>query len=165
MLLINEYFINNNLFSDYDKPKNQKLLEDYSLFLTNNIKTKQNFQKKANKIVNKDKNISAVIKIQTKWRQKKIQDHLNLNNNNDNEEEVELKKMLINNIVDKMKNKSNKVTDIFTDVINNCKLINQNFLDIKEIIYTVQKCIQRSLTINEKNILYKEYINRYIFNK
>ena len=159
MLLLNEYLINNNLFEDFSNPKNKEILNNYSLFLANNISN--NFIS-PNKTNNDNNNVKAAIKIQRKWRKIKIEKHLI---NNFKEEDSELKKMLMNNIIQKPNFKNNKIIDTFKNIINNCKLFDNNNEDIEKLFYQIQKIIQRKLNINEKNLIYKEYINKNICNK
>ena len=167
MLIFNEYLITNNLFEDYSNPKNKKLLNDYSLFLLKNAKINHtNNNQKENSISNNsndnNKLIPSVIKIQRKWRKIKLEKYLI---NNFMEEEFELRKMLINSIMEKSQNENFNVIDIFNNVINNCNLINNKIEDIEQIFDLIRKLIKRNLTIDEKNILYKEYINRVICKK
>ena len=159
MLLLNEYLINNNLFEDYSFQENKKILNNYSLFLAKNINT-NNLESKENNI--NDKKVMATIIIQRKWRKQKIEKYLT---NNFIEEETELKKMLINNIIQKKKFINNQIIDIFKIIINKSKLFDNNLDDLDKIFYQIQKIIKRNLTINEKNLLYKEYINKVICNK
>ena len=159
MLLLNEYLINNNLFEDYSFQENKKILDNYSLFLAKNINT-NNLESKENNI--NDKKIMSTIIIQRKWRKQKIEKYLT---NNFIEEETELKKMLINNIIQKPNFINNQIIDIFKTIINKSKLFDNNSDDLDKIFYQIQKIIKRNLTINEKNLLYKEYINKVICNK
>jgi hypothetical protein len=159
MLLLNEYLINNNLFEDYSFQENKKILDNYSLFLAKNINT-NNLESKENNI--NDKKVMSTIIIQRKWRKQKIEKYLT---NNFIEEETELKKMLINNIIQKPNFINNQIIDIFKTIINKSKLFDNNLDDLDKIFYQIQKIIKRNLTINEKNLLYKEYINKVICNK
>ena len=159
MLLLNEYLINNNLFEDYSFQENKKILNNYSLFLAKNINT-NNLESKENNI--NDKKIMSTIIIQRKWRKQKIEKYLT---NNFIEEETELKKMLINHILQKPNFINNQIIDIFKTIINKSKLFDNNSDDLDKIFYQIQKIIKRNLTINEKNLLYKEYINKVICNK
>ena len=159
LLILNEYLISNNLFEDYSNIQNKKLINDLSLFLANNIKNNNNTNKNKNKY---NKINEAAIKIQKKWRKIKIEKYLI---NNFMEEDYELKKMLLNDYIQKSKVRNNKIIDIFYNIINNCKLIYNNIEDIDKIFDIIQKVIQRNLTINDENLLYKEYINKVICNK
>ena len=160
MLVINEYLINNNLIADYSNQQNKKIIDNFSLFLANNINS--NYVKNNNIINNDNEKCNASIKIQRKWRKTKIEKYLI---NNFIEEESELKNMIINDILKNTKNKNYNIIDIFNNIINNYKLISNNGEDINKYFYYIQKIIQRKLTINEKNILYKEYINKVICKK
>ena len=164
MLILNEYVITNNLLEDYSNKQNKKILNDYSLFLLKNIKNNHINKNKKLKIITSSNNkiILAVIKIQRKWRKIKLEKYLI---NNFLEEGSELRKMLINNLMEKTKFENSNILDIFNCLINNCKLINNNVEDINIIFELIRKLIQRNLTINEKNIIYKEYINEVIYKK
>jgi hypothetical protein len=164
MLILNEYLIANNLLEDYSNSQNKKVLNDYSLFLLKNIKNNHINKNKNQKIINNSNNkiILAVIKIQRKWRKIKLEKYLI---NNFLEEGNELRKMLINNLMEKTKFENSNILDIFNCLINNCKLINNNVEDINIIFELIRKLIQRNLTINEENIIYKEYINEVIYKK
>ena len=159
LLILNEFLISNNLFEDYSTIQNKKMINDLSLFLSNNIKNTYNT--KQNKIKDNKMNVAAV-KIQRKWRKIKIEKYLI---NNFMEEDYELKKMLINDYIQKSKIRNNKIMETFYNIINNCKLIYNNIEDIDKIFDKIQKVIQRKLTINEENLLYKEYINKVICKK
>ena len=162
MLMLNQYLINKNFFEDYSNPENKKILENYNLFLANNIVANYELKDKANEEEKSDKKIEACIKIQRKWRKSKIEKYLI---NNFIEEEDELKKMMLNNMIQKPKCKNIKIIDIFNNVISDCNLAYNNIEEIDKVFYFIQKIIQRKLTIIEKNILYKEYINKVIINK
>ena len=133
----------------------------YHFFLADNIKNNNNSNSKQNKIKNNKMNEATII-IQKIWRKIKIEKYLI---NNFMEEDFELKKMLINDYLQISKIRNNKIIDIFYSIINNCKLIYNNIEDIDKIFDKIQKVIQRKLTINEENLLYKEYINKVICNK
>ena len=160
LLILNEYLLSNNLFEDNSNIQNKKIINDLSLFLANNIKNNNN-NSKQNKTKDNKMN-EAATKIQKKWRQIKIEKYLI---NNFMEEDFELKKMLINDYLLKSKIRNNKIIDIFYNIINNYKLIYNNIEDIDKIFDKIQKVIQRKLTINEENLLYKEYINKVICKK
>ena len=231
MLVLNEYLIENNLFEDISNPENKKIMDNYSLFLTNNIKVnhenkikekkeinnknikesendkndkdkkdnnddknkkdesdnkentgdkgdkddKDNKNAKENKDVkdkeddkdkknneNIDKTANAAIVIQRRWRKSKIDKYFI---NNFIEEEDELRKMLLNKIIYNPKCKNIKIIDIFNSVINNFKLVYKNVDEVEKIFYYIQKIIQRKLNVYERNLLYKEYINKIIYNK
>ena len=159
MLLLNEYLITNNLFEDYSNPDNKKLIDNYSSFLASNITT--DYTSKDNNL-EKDKMLNAAIKIQRKWRKKKFETYLI---NNFGEENEELKKMLINEGIQNSKNKDDNNIELINNIINNYYLIYNNIEDIDKMFFNIQAIIQRKLTVNEKNILYKDYINKIIFKK
>ena len=230
MLVLNEYLIDNNLFEDISNPESKKILDNYSIFLTNNLKVnhvnkiedkkeinnknikknenenekkdkdkkdnnddknnkdesdnkgdknnKENKDDKENKENNNakdkeddkdkksnesiDKVTNAAIVIQRRWRKSKIEKYFI---NNFIEEENELRKMLLNKIIANPKCKNIKVNDIFNSVINNFKMVYKNADEVEKIFYYIQKIIQRKLNVYEKNLLYKEYINKIIYNK
>ena len=126
------------------------------------IDNKEDKTNKENKPNNDDKIIKATIIIQRRWRKSKIEKYLI---NNFIEEEDELRKMMLNNMIDKSKNKEIKIIDIFNNVINSFKQIYKNIDEVEKVFYYIQKIIQRKLNIYEKNLLYKEYINKIIYNK
>jgi hypothetical protein len=159
MLLLNEYLINNNLFEDYSNPNNKEMIDNFSKFLANNIKTDYSFT--GNNLENNEMT-NAALKIQRKWRKKKFDNYLK---NNINEENNELKKMYVNDIVEKMKTKNNTITEIVDEIINNYNIIYNNIEEADKMFYQIQKIIQRKLTIEEKNDLYKYYINKIISKK
>jgi hypothetical protein len=146
-----------------DKPvkENDKNDEDNknNKELSDNKEDKTNKENKPN---NNDKIIKAAIIIQRRWRKSKIDKYLI---NNFIEEEDELRKMMLNNMIDKSKNKEIKIIDIFNNVINSFKQIYKNIDEVEKVFYYIQKIIQRKLNVYEKNLLYKEYINKIIYNK
>ena len=165
MLILNEYLITNNLFEDYANSQNKKILNDYSLFLLKNINNNNdNINQQQNNIPNNNNNklLSAVIKIQRKWRKIKLEKYLI---NNFMEEDCELRKMLISNVMEKNNLDNSNIIDIFNTIIKNCKLVDNGVDDICKIFGQIEKVIQRNLTINEENLIYKEYINKIICKK
>ena len=164
MLILNEYLITNNLFEDYANYQNKKILNDYSLFLLKNINNNNdNINQQQNNIPNNNnKLLSAVIKIQRKWRKIKLEKYLI---NNFMEEDCELRKMLISNVMEKNNLDNSNIIDIFNTIIKNCKLVDNGVDDICKIFGQLEKVIQRNLTINEENLIYKEYINKIICKK
>ena len=164
MLILNEYLITNNLFEDYANSQNKKILNDYSLFLLKNINNNNdNINQQQNNIPNNNnKLLSAVIKIQRKWRKIKLEKYLI---NNFMEEDCELRKMLISNVMEKNNLDNSNIIDIFNTIIKNCKLVDNGVDDICKIFGQIEKVIQRNLTINEENLIYKEYINKIICKK
>ncbi len=164
MLILNEYLITNNLFEDYANSQNKKILNDYSLFLLKNINNNNdNINQQQNNIPNNNnKLLSAVIKIQRKWRKIKLEKYLI---NNFMEEDCELRKMLISNVMEKNNLDNSNIIDIFNTIIKNCKLVDNGVDDICKIFGQIEKVIKRNLTINEENLIYKEYINKIICKK
>ena len=159
MLLLNEYLITNNLFEDYSNPDNKKMIDNYSSFLASNITTDYTSQ---DNNLEKDKIINAAIKIQRKWRKKKFETYLI---NNFGEENEELKKMLINEGVQNSKSKDDNNIELINNIINNYYFIYNNIEDVDKMFFNIQAIIQRKLTVSEKNILYKDYINKIILKK
>ena len=164
MLILNEYLITNNLFEDYANSQNKKILNDYSLFLLKNINNNNdNINQQQNNIPNNNnKLLSAVIKIQRKWRKIKLEKYLI---NNFMEEDCELRKMLISNVMEKNNLDNSNIIDIFNTIIKNCRLVDNGVDDICKIFGQIEKVIKRNLTINEENLIYKEYINKIICKK
>ncbi len=162
ILLLNEYLINNNIFEDYSNPDNKEMIDNFSIFLANNIKIDYTDYSFTDKSLQNDKKIKAALKIQRKWRKKKFDDFLKKNTFEENEE---LKKICINKVVKKIKSKNSPTVEIIDDIINNYKLIYNNIEEVDKVFYHIQKIIQRALTIKEKNTLYKYYINKIIIKK
>ncbi len=159
VLLLNEYLINNNLFEDYSNSDNKEMIDHFSKFLANNIKTDYTFN---DNNIEKDKMVNAALKIQRKWRKNKFDDYLKINFI---EENNELKMMCVNDIIQKMKTKNNSIKEIFDDIINNYNIIYNNIEGVDKIFYLIQKIIQRKLSTDEKNYLYKYYIDNIISKK
>jgi len=151
---------------EYDKAnkendKNEKDNKDNkdNKELNDNKEDKDN---KENKVNDDNKIIKAAIIIQRRWRKSKIDKYLI---NNFIEEEDELRKMLLNNLMEKPKSKDIKIIEIFNNVINSFKMVYKNIDEVEKVFYYIQKIIQRKLSVYEKNLLYKEYINKIIYNK
>ena len=148
--ILTEYLINNNLFEDLNNNKN--LINEYSLFIANKIKIGDKKDKK------EIKEEDSIRKIQRIWRQHQIKNYTK----NENEG---LKKMVYNNFLMKSGYKIRKLLEIFHNLIANFKECHNNYGEIDEIFVKLKKIINRDLTANEKNILYKEYINTVIYCK
>ena len=156
MLFLNEYLINNNLLNDYYNNENKKLLDDYSKFISSKIKV--DFPQEHDIVV--DPSIKCVKKIQRKWRKRKIEKYLEKNQKS---EENELKHMIVNRYIKKSGYKVKKILGLFNTIVENFDNINKQ-PDINELFYQIQKLIHNKLTVYEKNLLYKEFINSVIFN-
>ena len=143
--ILTEYLINNNLFEDLNE--NKKIINEFSLFIANKIKNEDIKEK-----IQED----AIKKIQRIWRQKRIQNYTH------NEDE-ELKKMVYNNFLMKSGYKIRKLLEIFHNLISTFKECHNNCDNIDKVFFELKKIINRDLTDNEKNILYKEYINSVIY--
>ena len=156
MLFFNEYLINNNLLSDYQDEKNRKLLNDYSKYISNKIKV--DFPQEQDIVV--DPSIKCVKKIQRKWRKRKFDKYLEKNKKS---EIQELKSMIVNKYIKNSGFKIKKILGLFNTIVENFDSVNKE-LEINEMFYQIQKLIHNKLTIYEKNLLYKEFINNVIYN-
>ena len=144
---LTEYLINNNLFEDLNDNKN--IINEFSSFIANKIKSEYRMKKNEE---------SPIKKIQRVWRHKRIKSYTK----NENEE---LKKMVYNNFLMKSGYKIRRLLEIFHSLITNFKECHNNCDDIDKIFLKLQKIINRNLTADEKNLLYKEYINSVIYCK
>ena len=144
---LTEYLINNNLFEDLNDNKN--IINEFSSFIANKIKSEYRMEKNEE---------SPIKKIQRVWRHKRIKSYTK----NENEE---LKKMVYNNFLMKSGYKIRRLLEIFHSLITNFKECHNNCDDIDKIFLKLQKIINRNLTADEKNLLYKEYINSVIYCK
>ena len=154
MLFFNEYLINNNLLNDYYNKDNQKLLDDYSKYISSKITV--DFPQEHD--IAPDPSIKCVKKIQRKWRKRKIEKYLKDNNKT---EINELKHMIVNKYIEKSGYKIRKILGLFNTIVENFDNINKQ-PDINEVFYQIQKLINNKLTDYEKNVLYKQYINNVI---
>ena len=163
MLFLNEYIINNNLLDDYYMEKNRKILDDYTKFLI----TKINFNTypKEKELLNDDL-VNKTNIIQRNWRKIKIEKFLEKKKLT---EEYELKKMVMNNYIEKAGYQTKKFFGIFHNLIEQFTFIEEkNNVNTKEnnlnkSFYLVNKIMKNNLTNCEKNKLYKDYINKVIF--
>ena len=163
MLFLNEYIINNNLLDDYYMEKNRKILDDYTKFLI----TKINFNTypKETELVNDDL-VNKTNIIQRNWRKIKIEKFLEKKKLT---EEYELKKMVMNNYIEKAGYQTKKFFGIFHNLIEQFTFMEEkNNVNTKEnnlnkSFYLVNKIMKNNLTNCEKNKLYKDYINKVIF--
>ena len=163
MLFLNEYIINNNLLDDYYMEKNRKILDDYTKFLI----TKINFNTypKETELVNDDL-VNRTNIIQRNWRKIKIEKFLEKKKLT---EEYELKKMVMNNYIEKAGYQTKKFFGIFHNLIEQFTFMEEkNNVNTKEnnlnkSFYLVNKIMKNNLTNCEKNKLYKDYINKVIF--
>ena len=163
MLFLNEYIINNNLLDDYYMEKNRKILDDYTKFLI----TKINFNTypKETELVNDDL-VNKTNIIQRNWRKIKIEKFLEKKKLT---EEYELKKMVMNNYIEKVGYQTKKFFGIFHNLIEQFTFMEEkNNVNTKEnnlnkSFNLVNKIMKNNLTNCEKNKLYKDYINKVIF--
>ena len=81
---------------------------------------------------------------------------------NNKKEENELKKMVLNKYIKKAGFKIKKIIGLFNSMVECFDLIG-NEKEMEEMFYNVQQVIKRKLTPYEKNLLYKEYINKIIY--
>ena len=163
MLFLNEYIINNNLLDDYYMEKNRKILDDYTKFLI----TKINFNTypKEKELLNDDL-VNKTNIIQRNWRKIKIEKFLEKKKLT---EEYELKKMVMNNYIEKAGYQTKKFFGIFHNLIEQFTFMEEkNNVNTKEnnlnkSFYLVNKIMKNNLTNCKKNKLYKDYINKVIF--
>lgn len=159
MLFLNEYLINNNLLKDYYLPKNKKILNDYSKYLADNITVDYPEQSdidhsKLDKVVNCTKTI------QRAWRRSKIKKFIGKKNN----ETHEIKKMVVTGFIRNTGFKAKRILGLFNSTVEAFELIS-NDIDTNEMFNNVIKLIKGTMTEYEKNILYKDYINKVIIGK
>ena len=162
MLFLNEYIINNNLLDDYYQEKNRKILDDYSKFLAGKI----NLNFPIENDISVDDFVNKTKIIQRKWRQIKVIKYLEKNKF---EENKEIKKMVINNYIEKAGYKIKKFFGMFHNLVEQFTLLENkndfNMVDnnINKCFYFVKKIITNNLSNFEKNELYKDYINKVIY--
>jgi len=162
MLFLNEYIINNNLLDDYYQERNRKILDDYSKFLAGKINL--NYPIENDIIVDDFVNKTKII--QRNWRKLKVMKYLEKNKF---EEGKEIKKMVINNYIEKAGYKIKKFFGLFHNLIEQFTLLdnindfNLNENNINKCFYFVQKIITNNLSSFEKNELYRNYINKVIY--
>ena len=163
MLFLNEYIINNNLLDDYYIEKNRKILDDYSKFLI----TKINFSKYPKEIdIVCDDMVNKIKIIQRNWRKIKVEKFLERKRLI---EENEMKKIVMNNYIEKAGYQTKKFFGIFHNLIEQFTVMEKkNDFSKKEnnlnkSFYLVKKIMTKNLTNFEKNELYKDYINKVIF--
>ena len=155
MLFLNEYLINNNLLKDFYNPHNRAILENYSKFLVNNIK----IDYPINNDIIQDKFVNEIKLIQRFWRRRKIKKFIK-----NNDENFELKKFIVNDYMIQSGYKSKKITGLFNKMVENFSNISAYDNDLNEMFYNIGKIINKNLANNEKNLLYKDYINKIIYN-
>ena len=158
ILFLNEYLINNNLLSDCNKNGNKKILDDYSKFISSNIKDVYLPSQESDGVINNTIKCTKII--QRKWRKYKVGKYLKKNKKS---EKNELKKMVMNKYIKKSGYKMQKILGLFNTIIENFDNISQQ-PDNKQFYNQLQKIMQNRLTNYEKNMLYKEFINNVILN-
>ena len=151
-LLLNEYIINNNLLLDYNLNDNKGILNKLSEFLS--YYSFIDYPKEYD--INIDTYIKSVKTIQRAWRKKKVKQFLG-----GNEEIHELKKIMVNKYITKAGYKMKKIFGLFHSMIEDFNNI-KNSDDINRMFYYVKNLIKRDLTIYEKNLIYKEFINNFL---
>ena len=162
MLFLNEYIINNNLLDDYYIKKNRKILDDYSNFLVNKI----NLNYPNEKDIICDDFINKTKIIQRNWRKIKVEKYLEKKKY---DQEKEMKKMVINNYIEKSGFQIKKFLGTFHNLIEQFTLLenkdNFNIVenDINKCFFYMKKIINKKLNNYEKNELYKDYINKVIY--
>ena len=158
MLFLNEYLLNNNLLNDQYKKENAEVLENYSKFISSKIEIDHPEKKDSEENDNTLKNARI---IQRKWRKKKINNYMEKNKKNEKEE---LKRMVVNNYIQKSGFKIKKILGMFNTIVENFDNVNKQN-DINEMLYQVKKLSNGNLTNYEKNMLYKNFINSVIYLK
>ena len=164
MLFLNEYIINNNLLDDYYVKKNQNILEEYSKFLA--LKIQLNYPQETD--ISCDNFVSKTKIIQRNWRKLKVMKYLEKNKL---DEGKEMKKMIINNYIEKAGYKIKKFFGLFHNLIEQFNLLDSKDIfsvmenNINKCFYLTKKIITKKLTYFEKSELYKDYINKVIYNK
>ena len=162
MLFLNEYIINNNLLDDYYIKKNRKILDDYSNFLVNKI----NLNYPNEKDIICDDFINKTKIIQRNWRKIKVEKYLEKKKY---DQEKEMKKMVINNYIEKSGFQIKKFLGTFHNLIEQFTFLenkdNFNIVenDINKCFFYMKKIINKKLNNYEKNELYKDYINKVIY--
>ena len=163
MLFLNEYIINNNLLDDYYIEKNRKILDDYSKFLITKINF-SNYPKEIDIVC--DDMVNKIKIIQRNWRKIKVEKFLERKKLI---EENEMKKIVMNNYIEKAGYQTKKFFGIFHNLIEQFTFMERkNDFSKKEnnlnkSFYLVKKIMTKNLTNFEKNELYKDYINKVIF--
>ena len=154
-LLLNEYIINNNILPDYNLDNNKDILNKLSLFLSkySSVDYPREFD------INIDNYINKVKIIQRFWRKSKIKQILG-----NNDEIHELKKNVIDKYIKKAGFKIKKIIGLFNSILEDFNDI-KNSEDINRMFYYIKNLVKRDLTQYEKNVLYKELINNFIYVK
>ena len=158
MLFLNEYLINCNVLKDYYQQENSDLLNEYSKFLVSKIKINSpEIQINHNDL---DKVVNSAKIIQRRWRKKKVKNYLGEKN-----ETQELKKMIINNYIQKNGYKVKKVIGLFNSLVEDFENLCVTNKDMSNMIYYISKIVNKSLTNFEEHLLYKDFINNIILMK
>jgi hypothetical protein len=106
-----------------------------------------------------DKFVNKIKLIQRFWRRRKIKKYIK-----NNDENFELKKFIVNDYMIHSGYKSKKITGLFNKMVENFGNISAYDNDLNEMFYNIGKIINKNLANNEKNLLYKDYINKIIYN-
>ena len=117
--------------------------------------------------IDMDDIIKKIKYIQRFWRKRKVKKYVK---ENGNEEKKEMKKMVLNNFIDKSGYQSKKILGMFHNMleqffIENNKKYNNKDTNINKTFYYIQKLIMEDLSSFEKNELYRDYINKIIYKK
>jgi hypothetical protein len=160
MLFLNEYLINNNLLRDYYKPQNRNLLNEYSKYLTSIIDINYPEAIEINHSELDNVVYSAKI-IQRYWRKKKVTKFLKKKNT----ESHELKKMVVNNYIQRGGYKVKKIIGLFNSLVENFATLSYYDNDLNEMFHYTAKIINNNLTKYEQHLLYKNYINNIVLEK
>ena len=160
MLFLNEYLINNNLLKDYYKPQNRNLLNEYSKYLTSiiDINYPEAIEINHSEL---DKVVNSAKIIQRYWRNKTIKKYLGKHN----KENHELKKMVVNNYIKKSGYKVKKIIGLYNSLVEDFENLSYYDNDLNEMFHYTKQIINNSLTKYEKNLLYKDFINKIILGK
>jgi len=103
--------------------------------------------------------VNEIKLIQRFWRRRKIKKFIK-----NNDENFELKKFIVNDYMIQSGYKSKKITGLFNKMVENFGNISAYDNDLNEMFYNIGKIINKNLANNEKNLLYKDYINKIIYN-
>ena len=80
-------------------------------------------------------------------------------------ESQELKKMIINNYIQKNGYKVKKVIGLFNSLVEDFENLCVTNKDMSNMIYYISKIVNNSLTNFEEHLLYKDFINNIILVK
>jgi len=155
ILLYNEYIISELKLNNDEKI----IMTQYSSFLIDKIlildENKNNDNNNEN-IINIDLKEKSAKIIQRKWRNNLIKKNIqNKGNTNIN---YELRKMVVNDFIEKKKNKIKNIIHELNNILNSYSILNIKKHFFKEIIKLI-----KGINDQEKYYYYKDYINKIIF--